>query len=251
VLADGLRIEPNSVEPETACVLGLDCVGCGGGGAVPDGPPVNDPPAPGDTFTAWTYDPVGNRRTEATYLGTTTSAYDAADRLVSATGPDTVVTTYGYDANGNQTGAAASTYAYDLADRLVSATVGTTTETDTWSGDGVRRSAATGPQAARTVRYLVDRAFGLPEVALERDGNDKTLRRSMYGLDLLGQTTPTKGPYWDHADGLGSVTDITSATGTPLAWTEDSPFGTIRASGATSQAPTIRSRRRPPRAETA
>jgi len=34
------------------------------------------------------------------------------------------------------------------------------------------------------------------------------------------------------------VTDVTSATGTSLAWTEYSPFGTIRASGATSQAPT-------------
>ena len=34
------------------------------------------------------------------------------------------------------------------------------------------------------------------------------------------------------------MTDITSATGASLAWTEYTPFGTIRASGATSQAPT-------------
>jgi hypothetical protein len=33
------------------------------------------------------------------------------------------------------------------------------------------------------------------------------------------------------------VTDITSATGTPLAWTEYTPFGAPRASAATSQAP--------------
>ncbi|MBI2777378.1 MAG: RHS repeat-associated core domain-containing protein, partial [Chloroflexi bacterium] len=226
-----------TTESATTSGAGLDCLGCGGGGAVPDGPPVTNPPAPGDTFTAWTYDPVGNRRTETTYLGTRTYAYDAADRLVTTTAPGGAVTAYTYDANGNQTSAGATTYAYDLADRLVSATVGTTTETYTWSGDGIRRSAATGPQAARTVRYLVDRAFGLPEVALERDGANKTLRRYTYGLDRLSQTTPTKGPFWYHADGLGSVTDITSATGASLAWTEYTPFGTIRPSGATSQAP--------------
>jgi len=55
--------------------------------------------------------------------------------------------------------------------------------------------------------------------------------------DLLAQTTPTKGPYWYH-DGLGSVTDLTSTSGTSLWWTEYTPFGTPRASGSTSQAPT-------------
>ena len=43
--------------------------------------------------------------------------------------------------------AGTTTYAYDLADRLISASTGTTTETYTWTGDGIRRSAATGAQA--------------------------------------------------------------------------------------------------------
>ena len=55
--------------------------------------------------------------------------------------------------------AGSTTYAYDLADRLVSATVGTTTVTYAWSGDGIRRSAATGTGAA-TTNFLVDRAMG-------------------------------------------------------------------------------------------
>ena len=53
----------------------------------------------------------------------------------------------------------------------------------------------------------------------------------------MSQTTPTKGPYWSHHDGLGSVTDVTSSSGTSLWWMEYTPFGTPRASGSTSQAP--------------
>ena len=70
-----------------------------------------------------------------------------------------------------------------------------------------------------------------------RDGANKLLRRYTYGLDLLSQTTSNKGPYWYHHDGLGSVTDVTSATGASLAWTEYTPFGAPRATAATSQAP--------------
>ena len=172
------------------------------------------------------------------YLGSRTYSYDLADRLTGTTGPGTAApTSYSYDANGNQTGAGATTSAYDLADRLVSATVGATTETYSYSGDGLRRSAATGPQAGKTVRYLIDRTLGQPSVAIERDGANKLLRRYVYGLDLLSQTTPTKGPFWYHHDGLGSVTDITSAVGTPLAWTEYTPFGAPRSSASTAQAP--------------
>ncbi len=214
------------------------CLECGGGNPVPNSPPEDNPPPPSDTFTSWTYDPVGNRLSETSYLGTTTYAYDVADRLTSATAPGNAVTSSTYDAVGNLLSAGTSTYAYDLADRLVRATVGNTTETYTWSGDGIRRSAATGPQATRTVGFAVDRTLGAGSVVAERTGNGALLRRYTYGLDLLAETTPNKGPYWYHHDGLGSVTDITSATGSPLAWTEYTPFGAPRASAATSQAPT-------------
>ena len=53
----------------------------------------------------------------------------------------------------------------------------------------------------------------------------------------MSQTTSTKGPFWYHHDGLGSVTDITSASGSSLWWTEYTPFGAPRASASTSQAP--------------
>ncbi len=204
---------------------------------LPDRPPEDNPPPPGDTFTTWTYDAVGNRLTQTNYLGTTAYAYDPADRLTSVTPPGSSPVGYTYDANGNQRSAGASTYAYNLANALVSASVGTTTQTYSYAGDGIRLSAATGSQAAKTTQYVVDRAFALPTVVAERDGGGKLIRRYSYGLALLSQSTPNKGPYWYHADGLGSVSDITSSSGTPLWWAEYQPYGLLRESGATSQAP--------------
>ena len=177
---------------------------------------------------------TGNRLSQTDYRGTTAYAYDAGDRLTSVTPPGGPVPAYTYDPTGNQTSAGADRFAYDLAGRLVRASVGPTAETYTWSGDGVRRSAARG---SATTEFLTDRAFALPQTALERDGNGKLLRRYTYGLDLLSQTTPTKGPYWYHHDGLGSVSDVTSPGGTSLIWTEYTPFGAARASASTSQAP--------------
>ena len=223
--------------PESTTAVAPSCIACTTADSVIDGPPSNNPPAPGDTFTLWAYDAVGNRTSETNYLGLRTYAYDADDRLTSTTGPGSASVAYNYDNNGNQLSAGATTYAYDLADRLVRATIGPTTETYTWSGDGIRRTAATGSQAAKTVRFVVDRLQGNGSVAIERDGANKTLRRYVYGLDLLSQTTPTKGPYWYHHDGLGSVTDVTSGTGASLWWTEYTPYGAPRANAATSQAP--------------
>ncbi|MGC8634204.1 MAG: RHS repeat-associated core domain-containing protein [Candidatus Limnocylindrales bacterium] len=204
---------------------------------LPDRPPEDNPPPPGDTFTHWTYDAVGNRLTQTNYLGTASYAYDPADRLTGVTPPGSGALAYTYDANGNQLSAGSSTYAYNLANELVSASVGGTTQTYTYSGDGIRLRAATGGQASNTTQFVVDRAFSLPTLVAERDGNGKLIRRYVYGLDLLSQTTANKGPYWYHHDGLGSITDITSASGTPLWWAEYQPYGLVRASGSTSQAP--------------
>jgi RHS repeat-associated protein len=226
-----------STSSATSPTAAAACLDCGGLSTI-NRPPEDNPPAPGDTFTSWTYDPLGNRLTETNYLGTKTYTYDAADRLLSVSGPGTSQTvSYTYDRNGNQTAAGPNTFTYDLADRLVAATVGTSTETYTWAGDAVRLSARSGNGPSNTTRFIVDRSFALPQLAIERDGNDKTLRRYTYGLDLLAQTTPTKGPYWYHHDGLGSVSDVTSTSGVSLSWAEYTPYGAPRASASASQAP--------------
>lgn len=209
----------------------LACLACTSGSI--GRPAASISPNPSDTLTTYAYDPVGNRTALTTYLGTTTYAYDAADRLTSSSGPG--ATTYTYDPNGNETSAGSTTYAYDLADRMVSATVGATTQTYSYSGDGIRLSAATGSGTA-TTNFLVDRAATLPQIALERDGTGVVLRDSLYGAGRIGIETAGV-PTYEHPDPLGSVTDLTSPSGASLAWTEDAAYGAVRSAGAVSGAP--------------
>lgn len=211
----------------------LPCLACIAGTITR--PAATISPDPSDTQTTYVYDPVGNRTSMTSYLGTTSSSYDAADRLTSSTGLG--ATTYAYDANGNQTAAGSTTSSYDLADRLVSATVGTTSATYTWSGDGVRLSAATGAGTA-TTNFLVDRNLTLPSVAIERDGTGAIVRRSLYGLGRIGIESAAGVPTYEHTDALGSVTDLTAASGTSLAWTEYGPYGAVQSAGAAAGAPT-------------
>lgn len=60
------------------------CIACVGGLLTRPSATVNPPP--GETFRSYTYDPVGNRSTEASNAGTSTYAYDAADRLTGISG---------------------------------------------------------------------------------------------------------------------------------------------------------------------
>jgi RHS repeat-associated protein len=162
------------------------------------------------------------------------SEWSSRPRPNEVSGPG--ATTYTYDANGNERTAGSATYAYDLADRLVAATVGTTTVTYTWSGDGVRLSAATGTGAATTI-FLVDRAMALPSVALERDGTGTVLRTDIYGLGRISVINATGGIAYEHTDALGSVTDLVSSSGVPLGWAEYGPYGAVRSAGAQSGVP--------------
>lgn len=220
--------------PWGAAASPAPCLDCGSAVEVPR-PADPTPPDPADTFTTWTYDPVGNRLTEATQLGTTTYAYDAADRLTSRTPPGQAAIAYTYDANGNQLSAGGDTFSWDAADRLVSASANGATETYTYAGDGRRLSVTTG---GSTTSWEWDLAHGLPMLALERDGTGSVTRRSTYGLGRIA--TPIGGQTaYHHADGLGSVVDLTDATGAPLAWAEYQPFGTVRSSGAATGAPAV------------
>jgi RHS repeat-associated protein len=188
---------------------------------------------PVSRFTA-AYDPVGNRSSMTTYAGTTTSTYDAADRLTASSGPG--ATSYTYDANGNQLTAGSTSYTYDAADRMTSASVGSTTETYTWSGDGIRLSAATGPGAA-TTDFLVDRLNPLPELAVLRDGTGQVSADALFGLGRIGLLDPAGSLSLEHPDLLGSVTDRTSSSGASLAWAEYGPYGAVRTAGALAGIP--------------
>jgi RHS repeat-associated protein len=116
--------------------------------------------------------------------------------------------------------------------------VGATTETYTYAGDGVRLSASTGALANQTTKFLWDRNFGLPQVAMERDGSDALLRYYRFGLDLLRQTAGATTYYYHH-DGLGSVGDVSSSAGASLSWGEYYPYGLARQAGTGAGAPAV------------
>lgn len=135
----------------------------------------------GGADIAWTYDKVGNRLTETRAGGSPiTYGYNALDELTQAGS-----TGFTYDRNGNELTAGATVYSYDLANRLKTAKIGTTTTTYTYDGDGARLQASTGSQASKKTNFLWHTTFGLPQLALERDGNNALLRRYVYGDSCL------------------------------------------------------------------
>jgi RHS repeat-associated protein len=177
---------------------------------------------PTSPFIRWTYDGVGNRLTEARATGTTSYTYDNADRLLTR-GP----TSYSYDQNGNTTSIGLRTFSWDLENRLKSTTSGLTTITYSYNGDGKRLQASSGSQASDKTNYLWDTSFGLPQIALERDGANALLRRYLYGMSRLSMYSGGASYYYNY-DRLGSVANLTSSTGASQ-WTYAyEPFGTTR-----------------------
>ena len=180
-------------------------------------------PGANDPFIRWTYDKVGNRLSQQVpAAGTTTYTYDARDRLLSAG-----ATSYTYDQNGNELSAGSRSFTYDLANRLKTTSQGSTTIAYTYNGDGVRLQASTGTAANKNTKFLWDVNGGLPQVALERDGNNANLRRYTYGVQRISMTSGANTSYYMR-DGLGSTANLTSSTGaTQWTWSYV-PFGAIR-----------------------
>jgi RHS repeat-associated protein len=180
-------------------------------------------PGGSDPFIRWAYDPVGNRASEARPAGTTSYSYNAADQLTGQSGLGGSVS-YSYDANGNETQAGSRTFAYDLANRLKSTTDSGTTITYGYDGDGVRLQASGG---GSTTNYLWDLNDDLPQLALERDGSQAIVRSYLRGNDLISMDTGGSTSYFQR-DGLGSVANLTSASG-GTQWTYDyEPYGAQR-----------------------
>jgi RHS repeat-associated protein len=164
------------------------------------------------------------RLSQTTPVGTTSYAYDAGHRLTSVIAPDTSVTAYTYDANGNQLTAGADTFSYDAANRLTGATVGGVASSYAYLGDG-RRASAT--KAGVTTGFVWDPNFGLPQLALERDAVGATLRTTTYGLGPLSVSEAGQTSYL-HADRLGSIAATSTAAGNPGWAYRYDPFGAER-----------------------
>ncbi len=90
------------------------------------------------------------------------------------------------------------------------------------SGNRVQATAG-----SQVTKFLWDTSHSLPQLALERDGSGGLLRRSVYGNKRLSMTTGGSSHYYVY-ESLGSVANLTSASGT-TEWTYAyEPFGATR-----------------------
>ncbi|WP_459644525.1 polymorphic toxin-type HINT domain-containing protein [Kineococcus sp. NUM-3379] len=181
---------------------------------------------------AYTYDAVGN--VTATPAGDVLN-YDATGRLtvrVPRAGPQV---SYTYDLVGNRTAATTaatsttqasiSTYAYDAADRLASATVPTAKLGYTYDGDGLRVArarTATGSTTTTSERFAWNTTGALP--VMLADGATDYIYGP--GATPIAQIDRKGGAVtWLHTDLTGSVTTLTSATGTVTGRAAYGPYG--------------------------
>ncbi|MEV8021333.1 toxin glutamine deamidase domain-containing protein [Streptomyces sp. NPDC086554] len=176
--------------------------------------------------TKYTYDKVGNRKSRTNTKGTTTYSYDDADQLTkSVTGSTT--TDYGYDADGNQTKAGARTYAYDANNRLSTMTASGKTWGFTYDADGNRtKRTKTG------VTLAWDINGELPQLAAEYTSTGALYADYQYNPydEIESEHRTVAGAdaaYYYHRDLVGSITDLTTATGASAkTYDYTSAFGT-------------------------
>jgi RHS repeat-associated protein len=158
------------------------------------------------------YDAVGNRFFEQTNLGTTTYAYDDANRLASVNG-----VTYTWDNNGNLLDDGVYTYTYDHTNRLVAVSDQQSAVSYAYNGLGDRLSQTVG---STTTNYTLDLAAGLTQVLA--DGTNTYL----YGLGRIGEQQPA-GWQYHLGDALGSVRQLVDASGEIQLSERYEPYGEV------------------------
>ena len=167
---------------------------------------------------------------ELTTNGATAQGYDAGGQLTTAVTGSTS-TAYVFDARGNRstatTGTAVTTHGYDQANRLTGYTRGATTATYAYNGDGLRVSKTVG---GVTTTFVYDTAEGMPLILT--DGANSYLYGPS-GVPYAQITTKGVVTYL-HADQLGSIRMITTATGTSAGTATYAAYGTRITTGTTS-----------------
>lgn len=151
---------------------------------------------------SWTYDPVGNRTSENVLGIPINYTYDADNRMLT-TGPIQLT----YDNNGNRLTYGLIKYAYDANNRLLSVAAHGGTSTFAYDGDGNRVGQTT---PAGTYNYVNDTVAPLPVVLNEAGPNGNI--DYAYGQGLT-ESSSSAFNYFYSLDGLGSVSNLTDATG--------------------------------------
>ena len=180
-------------------------------------------PQPANPAESFTYDPVGNRLNS--HLSTLHS-YDAANRLLEDSN-----FTYTYDENGNLTSKTSkgngevTTYTYDAENQLI--------HVDRPGIVAEYRYDALGRRIEKNVNGVVTRyIYDNEDIAVEVDGTNTAQAFYLHGPGIdeplsVGRFGAGGGTAVFHADGLGSITHLTSTTGAVArSYTYDS-FGRI------------------------
>jgi len=197
------------------------------------------------TIVDYTYDNI-YRLTSASPTGTTQApeayTYDAVgNRLTSAyEQPPSVneTTTYGYDGENRLTGIQITqgsnvkqlAFAYDPFGRRISKTI---------VQDGIGTDCTTPNTCPRTTTYLYDGQ----NIILEYNTSSEIVTRYTHGpsidepLAIEIKNTTSYTPYYYHADGLGSITALSNASGSIVQRYEYDSFGnqTITTNGGIKQ----------------
>ena len=165
--------------------------------------------------TLWTYDQIGRRLTEKKGSApVVTNTYDAADQLVSATN-GTTSTTYGYNANGDQTVAGNVTSTFNTAHQTKTVTTTSGSVTYGYDGDGNR---VTGGSS----RYVWDRLSptGVPDAIAELNGTTVVNR---YRFGPLGPAVMTLNgnTAWPVVDHVGTIRQLIQYGATVAQYTSD------------------------------
>jgi RHS repeat-associated protein len=182
------------------------------------------------TTESYSYDFVGNRLNS---LGMPSYAYNSSNELTSSSNA-----TYGYDANGNTVtrndSSGITTFAWDYENRLTNVTLPGSGGTVTFKYDPLgRRIYKSSPSAASIFAYDGDNLIE------ETNATGAVVTRYSQGQSIdepLAEFRSGGTSYYE-ADGLGSVTSLSSSTGAVAnTYTYDS-FGQLTASTGTLSSP--------------
>ena len=181
-------------------------------------------PLPTNPLETFNYDPVGNR-TGSNQNGV--SSFNQANQLL-----EDANFTYQYDNNGNmirktaKVGGAVTQYEYDAENKLVRF-VSSTGATANYKYDGlgrrVEKEVITG--STTTTRYVYDNE----DILLELNGANAIVARYTHGPGIDEPLIMEKNAqsFYYHADGLGSITELTNQAGTVVQRYTYSSFGKI------------------------
>ena len=175
------------------------------------------------TTESYSYDPVGNRLSS---LAAATWSYNASNHLTSISGSPG--TTFTYDNNGNTLtkvdSGGTTTYAWDYENRLTSVTLPSTAVVS-FKYDPLGRRIQKATPSATTIF-----AYDGENIVEETNATGAAQARFAMGLSIdepLAQLRASTTHLY-HADGLGSITSLTSGAGAVAASYTYNTFGDVK-----------------------